>query len=109
MEQDDSIIVEEIQLSSISKASSYEEMGEFWDTHDLTDYWDQTYKMDFKVSKVLRHKVSLDPEMYQQAKSAAKQQGVGIEVLVKRWLEERLMQEGKPKVAVRVDEVVCSE
>ena len=109
MEQDDSLIVGEKRLSSISKASSYEEMGEFWDTHDLTDYWDQTHEVDFKVGKVLRHKVSLEPEMYERAKTAAKQQGVRIEVIVKRWLEERLIQEDKPKEAVRVDEVVCSE
>jgi hypothetical protein len=25
-------------LSSISKADSLEKMGEFWDTHDFTDY-----------------------------------------------------------------------
>ena len=28
--------------SSISKAQSYTDIGEFWDTHDLADYWDQT-------------------------------------------------------------------
>ena len=26
--------------SSISQADSYEKMGEFWDTHDFTDYDD---------------------------------------------------------------------
>jgi hypothetical protein len=36
--------------SSISKAQSYEEMGEFWDTHDLTDYWDQTEPVEFTVN-----------------------------------------------------------
>ncbi len=25
--------------SSISKANSYLEIGEFWDSHDLSDYW----------------------------------------------------------------------
>jgi len=35
--------------SSISKASSYKEMGEFWDTHDTTDYEDQTYEVEFDV------------------------------------------------------------
>ncbi|XWK87474.1 MAG: hypothetical protein U7127_25280 [Phormidium sp.] len=40
--------------SSISKASSYEEIGEFWDTHSITDYWEQTYPVEFtiKLSKV---------------------------------------------------------
>ena len=27
--------------SSISKAQSYQEIGEFWDTHNLSDYWDE--------------------------------------------------------------------
>lgn len=35
--------------SSISKARSYKEIGEFWDTHDLSDYWDQTTPVEFEV------------------------------------------------------------
>lgn len=35
--------------SSISQASSYRAIGEFWDTHDLTDYWDQTYPVEFEI------------------------------------------------------------
>ena len=35
--------------SSISKSRSYNEIGEFWDTHDLGDYWDQTKPVEFEV------------------------------------------------------------
>ena len=35
--------------SSISQAKSYKEIGEFWDTHDLADYWDQTESVEFEV------------------------------------------------------------
>ena len=35
--------------SSISQARSYREIGEFWDTHDLTDYWEQTEPVEFEV------------------------------------------------------------
>ncbi|MEA2237899.1 MAG: CopG antitoxin of type toxin-antitoxin system [Thermoanaerobaculia bacterium] len=35
--------------TSISKASSYAEIGEFWDTHDLSDYWEQTKPAEFEV------------------------------------------------------------
>ncbi|MEK7670952.1 MAG: CopG family antitoxin, partial [Bacteroidota bacterium] len=35
--------------SSISKASSCEEIGEFWDTHDLGDYWSKTRRVKFDV------------------------------------------------------------
>jgi hypothetical protein len=32
--------MEENKLTSISKADSLERVGEFWDTHDFTDYDD---------------------------------------------------------------------
>jgi hypothetical protein len=35
--------------SSISKAQSYKEIGEFWDTHDLADYWEQTHPVEFEI------------------------------------------------------------
>ena len=27
-----------------------EEFGEFWDTHCLADYWDETYEVEFQVN-----------------------------------------------------------
>ena len=35
--------------SLISKARSYAEIGEFWDEHDLTDFWGKTRKVRFDV------------------------------------------------------------
>ena len=35
--------------SSISKADSYEKIGEFWDNNDVTDYWDETVEVEFEV------------------------------------------------------------
>jgi hypothetical protein len=35
--------------TSISKASTYAEIGEFWDTHDLSDYWELTKPAEFEV------------------------------------------------------------
>jgi len=35
--------------TSISKAGSLEEIAEFWDTHSLDDYWDQTHEVEFEV------------------------------------------------------------
>jgi hypothetical protein len=34
---------------SISKPKSYKEIGEFLDTHDLTEFWGQTKKTSFEV------------------------------------------------------------
>ena len=109
MEQGDSVAVEERQLTSISKASTYEEIGEFWDTHSITDYEDQIYEVDFKVRKPVRHTIVLKREEYERAKSAAERQGVAIEVVVKGWFEERLGQIGMPKESARVDRVICED
>ena len=27
-----------------------EEIGEFWDTHNLADYWDETQEVEFQVN-----------------------------------------------------------
>jgi hypothetical protein len=35
--------------TSISKASSYQEIGKFWDKHDLTEFWDKTKPVEFDV------------------------------------------------------------
>ena len=36
--------------SSISSASSYEEIGAYWDEHDITEVWDQTEPAEFEVN-----------------------------------------------------------
>ena len=38
--------------SSISKAASYKEIGVFWDTHDLSDYWDKTTEAEFDMDVI---------------------------------------------------------
>ena len=35
--------------SSISKARSYAEIGEFWDEHGLSDFWKKTKEVKFDV------------------------------------------------------------
>jgi len=34
---------------SVSKGKSYKEIGEFWDTHDLGEFWGQNKKKSFGV------------------------------------------------------------
>ena len=36
-----------------SSDATPEEIGEFWDTHNLTDYWDETHKVEFQVDMKL--------------------------------------------------------
>ena len=50
--------------SSISQSRSIKEMAEFWETHDATDYDDQTYKVTMEFDLQTRHHyVAIDPEL----------------------------------------------
>ncbi len=37
-----------------------EEIGEFWDTHSLADYWDETHEVEFQVN--LKSRQDLPPD-----------------------------------------------
>lgn len=76
--------------SSISRSRSLEEIAEFWDTHSLADYWDQTHEVEFEVRAKRRRRVTIDPEVYSQVELQARTRGILPETLVNLWLIERL-------------------
>ncbi len=79
--------------SSISQAASYTEMGEFWDSHDMTDYWEQTKPVTFKVDIQSKARYcALEPTLVAKISKIAWQSGVSVETLVNMWLQERLAQ-----------------
>ena len=78
----------------ISKASSYQAIGEFWDTHDLSNYWDQTKPAEFEVdiqSEAIYYPV--ESKLSAQISSIAKQRGISPETLLNLWLQEKLGKE----------------
>ena len=40
----------------IPEFTSYEEMADFWDTHGLADYWEQTEPVAFEISEQARRR-----------------------------------------------------
>lgn len=81
---------EDTGLTSISKASTLEEIADFWDTHSLADYWDQTHEVEFEVRAKRRRRVTLAPELYTRIEMQARLRGILPETLVNLWLAERL-------------------
>lgn len=77
--------------SSISSASSYEEIGEYWDTHDLTELEKQGESVEFEVRFPKRHRIAIADELYRRVASESERQGVQPETLVNLWLMERLL------------------
>ena len=76
--------------TSISKASTLEEIGEFWDNHSLADYWDQTKKVEFKIRATRRHRATIDPELYKKITSCSHKRGILPETLINLWLTEKV-------------------
>lgn len=79
--------------SSLSKARSYTELGEFWDSHDLTEFWEQTKPAEFEVD--LRSEVTyyaLDSTLSTEVRALAERRGVAPETLLNLWVQEKLHQ-----------------
>ncbi len=82
------------QLTGISKARMLEEIADFWDTHSLADYWDQTHEVEFEVRAKRRRRITLVPKIYAQVEIQARERGILPETLVNLWLVERLQKVG---------------
>ena len=76
----------------ISQSRSITEMAEFWDTHDATDFDDQTHEvaMEFDL-RVRRHYVAIDPELLARLRKLAQARGITLESLANLWLQERAL------------------
>jgi hypothetical protein len=78
--------------NSIPPMNSYEEIAEFWDTHSLADYWDQTEPAEFEISPDLRSRflVAVEPGLLTRIRQTAYKRGISTESLVNLLLEQRL-------------------
>ncbi|OIN93563.1 MAG: hypothetical protein AUJ21_05665 [Anaerolineae bacterium CG1_02_58_13] len=70
---------------------SIEEAADFWDEHDLTDYWDLTKEVQMEVDIQRRvFLTALEPTLAQQLTAIAHKQGISTETLVNVWLKEKV-------------------
>lgn len=74
------------QLTPISQARTLEEIADFWDTHSLADYEDETYEVEFEVRAKEKRRVTLDPDVYDLAVAQAQARGISVETLVNLWV-----------------------
>ncbi len=83
--------MEDKSKSSISNASSYEEMGDFWDIHSLADYDGQTYEVEMAFDPAARRtQVGIDPDLLAELRQIATQRHISTQTLVNLWLSERV-------------------
>jgi len=78
----------ENRLSSISQADSLAKMGEFWDTHDFTQFDSDAPDVEFTISST----VSIEPDLLAAVEKQVRLRGIGVETLVNLWLQEKLLE-----------------
>lgn len=81
--------MDENRVSSVSRAETDEKIGDFWDTHDFTDFDTDAPDVAFAVSFA----VPVEVELLGAIEKEAKRHGVNIETLVNLWLQQKLAEQ----------------
>ena len=64
---------------------------DFFETHDLGDYWEQMPEADFEIKlKRRKHLIALEEDVVTQVTQIAKAKKVSSEFLINTWLKEKL-------------------
>lgn len=68
------------------------EMAKFWDTHDVSDYWDELKPVRVKVANNLSQglTIRLDPKTLTKLRSKAHKKGIGPTTLARMWIMDHV-------------------
>lgn len=72
------------------KFASIEEAAEFWDTHSVADYWDQTHEVEIETHAPRRQWIPLAANLSEKVVAQAQKEGVSVETLINLWVAEKL-------------------
>lgn len=95
------------KTSRIPDFKTIEEEAEFWDTHDITDYLDESWPVKIEVTDAFRARVAarrathtpdrltvrLDPADRLALDRQARARGIGPSTLVRMWIKDHLRQD----------------
>lgn len=78
----------------IPKFKTYEEEAKFWDTHNVTDFIDETKNADivFELDKPRDETliVRLQKDFKEKLEKTARSKGLNVSTLARMWLTEKL-------------------
>jgi len=78
------------------KFSSIDELVEFFETHDLGEYWDQMPEAHFDIDiKRKTHIFAIDEDLADRLTEVAKAKRIPSETLINVWLREKLLEQAK--------------
>ncbi len=79
----------------IPKFETEEEAAEFWDTHSLADYIEDTEVVEVSFPRIALKQVCLRlaPGQIERVKRIAETKGIGYQTLLRMWITERVQAE----------------
>ena len=73
--------------------NSLDKLVEFFDTHDMGEYWDEMPEAQFEVDiKKRTHFFPLDAALAEQLNQIARKKKTRSDVLIKSWLKEKILE-----------------
>ncbi len=79
------------KFATLPKFKSLDQLVDFFDTHDMGEYWEQMPEASFDIRiKRRRHLVAIDEEIIPKLNEIAKSRRVSSEKLINTWLKEKL-------------------
>lgn len=86
---------EDIKTNKSSISDSYEEIGEFWDSHSLDTYWSETEEVTFQINLEPNNRLTyygVEEDLSNKLLLIAKNKGISAKALLNSWIEEKLEQ-----------------
>lgn len=77
--------------TKIPQTDSIQQLADFWDTHDLTDFEDELEEVSESVFDSIVS-VQLAPEEFEVIETLAKSRGISPGNLIREWIVERIDQ-----------------
>ena len=80
------------QQRTMPEFASREEEAEFWDTHDITDYWDELKPVKVNFSDSIDHAVIVrfDLDTFNELLELGRERGIFVDALIQTWIVERM-------------------
>ncbi len=80
---------------------TFEEMTEFWDTHDVTDYEEYLTPVEIEALVNPKHTyvITLSDTLDSTLRKIQQKEGVSLNTLINLWVQEKLHQYGETFVA----------
>ncbi len=79
-----------MSTTRIPRTDSVQELAQFWDTHDLTDFEDEVEEVAEVFERESVVKIRLASEEAEAVKSIAKSKGVDSPELIRQWVLEKV-------------------